>query len=79
MTTKMAQTSMPALGRAGDERVFLVAERSPAQGLGDGAGSRRFWPKKVFEEAEPTWSSWSSRVVGRTSRSRTHDAADGHR
>ena len=26
-----------------------------------------------------TWSSWSSRVVGRTSRSRTHDAADGHR
>ena len=26
-----------------------------------------------------TWSSWSFRVVGRTSRSRTRDAADGHR
>ena len=38
-----------ALPRAGNDRVFLAAQEPLTQGSSKKAGSRRFWPKKVFD------------------------------
>ena len=37
-----------ALPRAGNDRVFLAAQEPLTQGSSKKAGSRRFWPKKVY-------------------------------
>ena len=42
-----------ALPRAGNDRVFLRAARALAFGSQNGAGSRRFFPKKVYYGGAP--------------------------